>query len=105
MKEKLGIMIIFICCNENISILVVIVEFYFYRIQIDYESLTENLRDLDEPDEIKKMTDRLEKSIFSLQQTVDKIQAPNMRVLTYSINFVNLSLYLYPVALIVIFLI
>lgn len=58
-----------------------LITFFFHRILIDYDSLTDNLRDLDEPDEIKKMTDKLEKSIFSLQQTVDKIQAPNMRVI------------------------
>lgn len=53
---------------------------HIYRIRIDYSTLPENLRELDESDDIKKMADKLLKSISNLTQTVDKIQAPNMRV-------------------------
>ncbi|CAH2980605.1 unnamed protein product [Chilo suppressalis] len=51
------------------------------RIRVDYRSLSEGLKDLDEPDEIKRKGDKLQKAINSLQNTVDKIQAPNMRAM------------------------
>lgn len=51
------------------------------RIKVNYRSLSENLKDLDEPDEIKRKADKLQKAINSLQATVDKIQAPNMRAM------------------------
>ncbi|XP_026739403.1 structural maintenance of chromosomes protein 1A [Trichoplusia ni] len=51
------------------------------RIRVDYRSLSENLKDLEEPDEIKRKADKLQKAINSLQNTVDKIQAPNMRAM------------------------
>ncbi|KAG6455682.1 hypothetical protein O3G_MSEX009326 [Manduca sexta] len=51
------------------------------RIRVDYSLLSENLKDLDEPDEIKRKADKLQKAINSLQNTVDKIQAPNMRAM------------------------
>lgn len=51
------------------------------RIQIDYNLLSDNLKDLEEKDEIKKMSDKLNNSIKSLQDTLTKIQAPNMRAL------------------------
>lgn len=50
------------------------------RIRVDYSSLSENLKELEEPDEIKRKADKMQKAINSLQNTVDKIQAPNMRV-------------------------
>lgn len=62
------------------------VSLYIYRIRIDYSTLPENLRELDESDDIKKMADKLLKSISNLTQTVDKIQAPNMRVICYVIR-------------------
>ncbi|KOB69907.1 Structural maintenance of chromosomes protein, partial [Operophtera brumata] len=57
-----------------------------------YESRIENKRserhnilrqckELDEQDEIKRKADKLQKAINSLQNTVDKIQAPNMRAM------------------------
>ncbi|XP_046965883.1 structural maintenance of chromosomes protein 1A [Vanessa cardui] len=51
------------------------------RLRVDYRSLSEALRELEEPDEIKRKADKLQKSINSLQNTVDKIQAPNMRAM------------------------
>ncbi|XP_049873600.1 structural maintenance of chromosomes protein 1A [Pectinophora gossypiella] len=51
------------------------------RIRVDYSGLQESLKDLEEPDEIKRKADKLQKAINSLQNTVDKIQAPNMRAM------------------------
>ncbi|KAJ8915816.1 hypothetical protein NQ315_004628 [Exocentrus adspersus] len=51
------------------------------RIKIDYSLISDNLKDLEEKDEIKKMADRLLKSIHNLQDTLTKIQAPNMRAI------------------------
>jgi structural maintenance of chromosome 1 len=51
------------------------------RIKIDYNMLSDNLKDLEEKDEIKKMADKLLNSIKSLQDTLTKIQAPNMRAI------------------------
>ncbi|RZC33774.1 structural maintenance of chromosomes protein 1A [Asbolus verrucosus] len=51
------------------------------RIKIDYNMLSDNLKDLEERDEIKKMADKLLHSIKSLQDTLTKIQAPNMRAI------------------------
>ncbi|CAK1580677.1 unnamed protein product [Parnassius mnemosyne] len=51
------------------------------RIRVDYRSLPESLKELEEQDEIKRKADKLQKAINSLQNTVDKIQAPNMRAM------------------------
>ncbi|XP_075978364.1 structural maintenance of chromosomes 1 [Anticarsia gemmatalis] len=51
------------------------------RIRVDYRSVPEGLKDLEEPDEIKRKADKLQKAINSMQNTVDKIQAPNMRAM------------------------
>ncbi|EFA08076.1 structural maintenance of chromosomes protein 1A [Tribolium castaneum] len=51
------------------------------RIKIDYNMLSDSLKDLEEKDEIKKMADKLLSSIKSLQDTLTKIQAPNMRAI------------------------
>lgn len=58
-----------------------------FRIRVDYSSLSENLKELDEHDEIKRKSDKLQKAINTLQNTVDKIQAPNMRVTTFTNTF------------------
>lgn len=50
------------------------------RIRVDYSTLSDELKELEEADEIKRKGDRLQKAINTLQNTVDKIQAPNMRV-------------------------
>ena len=42
--------------------------------------LSDVLKDLEEKDEIKKYADRLLHGIKSLQDTLTKIQAPNMKV-------------------------
>lgn len=49
------------------------------RITIDYALLPENLKDVEEED-IKKTTDKLTKIINDLQNTIQRIQAPNMKV-------------------------
>ncbi|XP_060536430.1 structural maintenance of chromosomes protein 1A [Cylas formicarius] len=51
------------------------------RIKIDYSLLTDDLKDLEEKDEIKKRENKLLKSIQQLQDTLTKIQAPNMKAL------------------------
>ncbi|XP_017771706.1 PREDICTED: structural maintenance of chromosomes protein 1A [Nicrophorus vespilloides] len=51
------------------------------RIQIDYEMMSDHLKDLEEKDEIKRMADKLVNSIKNLQDTLTKIQAPNMRAI------------------------
>lgn len=55
--------------------------FHHFRIQIDYNLLSDRLKDLEEKDEIKKAADKLLNSIKSLQDTLMKIQAPNMRAI------------------------
>lgn len=50
------------------------------RITIDYALLPENLKDVEEED-IKKTTDKLTKIINDLQNTIQRIQAPNMRAI------------------------
>ncbi|PSN35220.1 Structural maintenance of chromosomes protein 1A [Blattella germanica] len=50
------------------------------RIVIDYTQLPDNLKELDEPEDVKKMGDRLNRAITDLQNTIQRIQAPNMRV-------------------------
>ncbi|XP_032683016.1 structural maintenance of chromosomes protein 1A [Odontomachus brunneus] len=50
------------------------------RITIDYAFLPENLKDVDEED-IKKTTDKLTKIINDLQNTIQRIQAPNMKAI------------------------
>lgn len=50
------------------------------RIVIDYTQLPDNLKELDEPEDVKKMGDRLNRAISELQNTIQRIQAPNMRV-------------------------
>jgi len=50
------------------------------RIVIDYTQLPDNLKELDEPEDVKKMGDRLNRAITELQNTIQRIQAPNMRV-------------------------
>lgn len=50
------------------------------RIVIDYTQLPDNLKEQDEPEDVKKMGDRLNRVITELQNTIQRIQAPNMRV-------------------------
>lgn len=50
------------------------------RITIDYSHLMDNLKDIEE-DELKKATDKLNKVINDLQNTIQRIQAPNMKAI------------------------
>ncbi|XP_063364584.1 structural maintenance of chromosomes protein 1A [Cydia amplana] len=50
-------------------------------IRVNYRSLSESLKELEEADEVKRKADKLQKAINNLQATVDKIQAPNMRAM------------------------
>jgi len=54
--------------------------FIVFRITIDYQSLNADYKDLEESDLIKKRADKLNKAIHSLQDTIQRIQAPNMKV-------------------------
>lgn len=51
------------------------------RIQLDYRQLNDDLKDLDEADEIKKRGDKLQRAINSLMDTIQRIQAPNMKAM------------------------
>lgn len=50
------------------------------RIQIDFSSLSRQLKDLRTNDSVKKMHDNLSKELQSKQETLERIQAPNMKV-------------------------
>ena len=49
------------------------------RITIDYGLLPDHLKDIDE-DDYKKTHDKLNRAINDLQHTIQRIQAPNMKV-------------------------
>ena len=51
------------------------------EIQIDYRTLPRNLKDIDEPDQIKKTGDGLNKELQQKLDTLEKIQTPNMKAL------------------------
>lgn len=51
------------------------------RIKIAYDMLSDRLKDLEEKEDVKKMSDKLLQSIKSLQDTIMKIQAPNMKAI------------------------
>lgn len=53
--------------------------------------LSDTLKDKEEKDEIKKTADKLLNAIKSLQDTLMKIQAPNMKVIVfyYRLYFIN----------------
>lgn len=50
-------------------------------IQIDYRTLPRNLKDIDEPDQVKKTGDGLNKELQQKLDTLEKIQTPNMKAL------------------------
>jgi len=50
-------------------------------IVIDYESLDEDMRDLELGDEYKKQLERLNKAISDCQNTIHRINAPNMKAM------------------------
>merc|ERR1719414_1523123 len=51
------------------------------KIKINYSGLDENLIDMSDNDDVKKVEKTLEKQINELQATITKIQAPNMRAM------------------------
>lgn len=51
------------------------------RITLDYRQLNDDYKDLDEADEIKKRGDKLQRAINSLMDTIQRIQAPNMKAM------------------------
>lgn len=59
-------------------------------ITIDYGFLPDNLKDIDEED-TKKTNDKLNNVISELQGTIQRIQAPNMKVRIVSFFFFSLS--------------
>ncbi|XP_033230168.1 structural maintenance of chromosomes protein 1A-like [Belonocnema kinseyi] len=50
------------------------------RITIDYSSLSDRLKDIDE-DDYKKTSSKLNKAITDIQNTMQRIQAPNMKAI------------------------
>lgn len=55
-------------------------EHFDFSIQIDFSSLSRQLKDLRTNDSVKKMHDNLNKELQSKQETLERIQAPNMKV-------------------------
>lgn len=51
------------------------------EIEIDYRTLPRNLKEIDEPDQIKKAGDGLNKELQQKLDTLEKIQTPNMKAL------------------------
>lgn len=51
------------------------------EIQIDYRALPRNLKDIDEPDQVKKTSDSLNKELQQKLDTLEKIQTPNMKAM------------------------
>ena len=50
-------------------------------IQIDFRALPRNLKDIDEPDQVKKAGDTLNKELQQKLDTLEKIQTPNMKAM------------------------
>ncbi|CAG9808835.1 unnamed protein product [Chironomus riparius] len=50
-------------------------------IQVDYRLLTRNLKDIDEPDQVKKQGDSLNKELQQKLDTIEKIQTPNLKAM------------------------
>lgn len=50
------------------------------RIVVDYSSLSDHLKELDDSDDVRRMDSKLTKAINDLSLTLQKIQAPNLRV-------------------------
>ena len=66
------------CCNRQPSHVIYEKE---AKIKINYSGLDENLIDMSDNDDVKKVEKTLEKQINELQATITKIQAPNMRAM------------------------
>lgn len=59
--------------------------YYFFlhiihRITVDYSSLPDHLKDLEDADEIKKLTDKMAKTMTEQSMKLQKIHAPNFKV-------------------------
>lgn len=50
-------------------------------IQVDYRLLPRNLKDIDEPDQVKKTGDGLNKEMLQKLDTIEKIQTPNLKAM------------------------
>ena len=48
------------------------------KIKIDYSGLTDNLQDLDDGDDVRKVEKNLEKQINEVANTIQRIQVRNM---------------------------
>ena len=53
------------------------------RIIIDYGELSEKYKDLFDADEVRREGDRLQRHVNELANTIQRIQAPNMRVRSF----------------------
>lgn len=60
--------------------LFLIVLYIFYRITVDYSSLPDHLKDLEDLDDIKKLTDKMAKTMAEQSMKLQKIHAPNFKV-------------------------
>jgi hypothetical protein len=55
--------------------------FSFIRIRIDYGSLRSQLKDLDDPDDKKKLESNLGKKLNECISNIQRINAPNLKVI------------------------
>lgn len=53
---------------------------FIFRIVVDYSTLPDKYKELFDPDEVKRDGDRLQRQVNDLSNTIQRIQAPNMRV-------------------------
>lgn len=60
-----------------------------YRITVDYSLLPDHLKDLEDPDEIKKLTDKMAKTMAEQSMKLQKIHAPNFKVNLQNCNIVK----------------
>lgn len=61
--------------------------YYVNRITVDYSSLPDHLKDLEDPDDIKKITDKMAKTMAEQSMKLQKIHAPNFKV--YFFRYIN----------------
>lgn len=59
------------------------------RIVIDYGELAEKYKDLFDADEVRREGDRLQRHVNELANTIQRIQAPNMRVFATGFAFIS----------------
>ena len=72
---KIGIALFYLRFYWNTFVKIII-----YRIVIDYAELAEKYKDLFDSDEVRREGDRLQRHVNELANTIQRIQAPNMRV-------------------------